>query len=311
MDMLRFVAPLLSFALLIGCAEGGDQVDAGADSGTAPPSDSGVVRDSGVAGCPSGQHECGGGCIDDLANEPMNGCRLGCGEPCPMPPDGVAACADDGTCTIGCELPFRLVDGECVCEARTCEDMGFMCGAPDDGCGMTLDCGTCMGDGDCIDGVCACSPDAEEPNDGPSGAPMIDSAPDTNTWERTYDAWNLDEADDEDWVRFSVEDTGLDNPSITVTLDQIPTGSNYDLAAYYVCDSGGENSSCGAGMPDNMLGNGCASASSGTTSETVRIDADCDRAFSSNDSGDLYIRVTSSTWGASCAPYRIRIRIES
>ena len=308
--MLRF-ALLLCACLLAACAEGGTDGDGGVDASTPPPGDSGVRRDSGPTGCPSGQHDCGGGCIDDLDNEPANGCRLGCGEACPTPPDGEAACAEDGTCTVGCTPPFRLVDGECVCEARTCEDMGVMCGAPEDGCGMTLDCGTCMGEGSCIDGLCACAPDAEETNDSSTTAPMIDSAPDENTWERTYDMWNLDEADDEDWVRFSVEDTGLDNPSITVTLDQIPMGSNYDLAAYYVCDSGGENSSCGAGMPDNMIGNGCASASSGTTSETVRIDADCDSAFSSNDSGSLFIRVTSSTWGGSCAPYRIRIRIES
>lgn len=284
------------------------------DGGPMTMRDGSTVRDSGPTTCTSGQHRCGGGCIDDLENLPENGCRNGCGEACTTPPDGVAACDADGACTVGCEPPFTLVGTECVCSPRTCADMSAMCGAPDDGCGTPLDCGTCDAGGVCDAGLCSCPMDALEPNDSRLAVTTpLESIPDVSDWDMTYTTWTLHDAGDEDWIRFQVADSGVfdSNPDITVVLDNIPSGSNYDLAAYYVCDSGNHNSSCTSGMVDNSVGNGCASASSGTTSEQVGIAADCANGVSTDDAGALWIHVTQRTFGGSCAPYRLRVHITS
>src|SRR5690606_29811798 len=118
---------LLLATLVTGCAGGGGGDAGSLDDGGAPPRDAGR-RDSGGGACPAGQHRCGAGCIDDLPNEPENGCRTGCGEPCPTPPAGEAACDESGACTFACPPPFHREGTECVCTARTCAELGFMCG---------------------------------------------------------------------------------------------------------------------------------------------------------------------------------------
>jgi hypothetical protein len=295
---------------LLGCAGGGG--GGNRDGATEDPDGGrtqtdGGRRDSGGGVCASGQHRCGGGCIDDLANEPANGCRYGCGEACPTPPDGSAACDEAGLCTFACPPPFHREGTECVCTARTCEELAFQCGAPDDGCGTTLDCGSCEGDGVCIEGACACTPDEREPNDSRLSVPMIGSLTDSPDSEATVDTLNLHDASDEDWFSFDVADNfDAGNPQINVTLDDIPAGSNYDLAAYYVCTSGGDSSTCTAGMADNMIGRGCASASSGTTSETVGLATECS---GSDDGGRLYLRITQRAFGGSCAAYLVHVAV--
>jgi hypothetical protein len=318
MSQLRFSVVSCLVLLATACADGGSTLDGstGGD-GAMSTSDGGgrdAGRDAGPASCPTGQHRCGGGCIDDLENLPENGCQYGCGEACPAPPDGVASCDADGACAFGCEPPFTLVDGECRCTPRTCADMGAMCGAPDDGCGVALDCGACSGGGVCDGGLCSCPEDALEPNDSRlSVTTPLAAIPDVEDWDMTYSMWTLHDAGDEDWIRFHLEDSGVfdANPEIVITLDSIPPGSNYDLAAYYVCDSGNHNSSCSAGMDDNSIGHGCASASSTTTSEYLSIAADCDNPGSTDDAGTIWIHVTSRTFGGSCAPYSLRVHITS
>lgn len=303
---MRFLRCFVCLALACGCAEGSDS-DAGVDGGPSTRRDAGPRDDAGPAGCPSGQHDCGGGCIDDLENVPEVGCRLGCGEACPTPPDGVAGCSDEGTCTTACEPPFREMDGVCVCTPRTCEDMGFMCGAPDDGCGTALDCGACEGDGVCTDGLCACPEDDEEPNDNRLSPPTIGALTDSPDSEATFSDFTLHDADDEDWFILDIsDDFDAGNPQITVILRSIPSGSNYDLAAYYVCGSGGDSSSCTSGAADNMIGRGCASSSSGSLQEQVGLDTECS---GSDDGGRLYLRVTSATWGGSCAAYELHVTV--
>ena len=44
------------------------------------------------------------------------------------------------------------VEGEC--EPQTCDELGIFCGATDDGCGNTLECGQCTGDNVCEEGIC-------------------------------------------------------------------------------------------------------------------------------------------------------------
>ena len=104
----------------VGCGETNDTPDSGT-----PREDAGTPLE-----CEAGQHRCGAGCIDDLANEPANGCRLGCGEPCPTPPDGEASCDEDGACVVACPPPFRLEGGECVCTPMDCTALGAMFSLP-------------------------------------------------------------------------------------------------------------------------------------------------------------------------------------
>jgi hypothetical protein len=311
--MLRLLRPVLLLSLLFAptaCAGGGggDGTDAGSmrvDAGPEP--------DAGPTDCPDGQHRCGGGCIDDLENLPENGCRLGCGEPCPTPPDGTASCTEEGECSFRCEPPFMEMDGMCVCMPRTCEEMGYMCGAPDDGCGNALDCGTCEGDSECVDGVCGCPEDAQEPNESRLEIDgTIDAIP-NESWTAEYTDFSIHAADDVDWLAWDVSDSGTfdSDPVIRIDLSGIPEGSNYDLSAYYVCDEGDDATTCGTGATDNMIGRGCSASSSGTTQEAVELQVECDRGLNTNDDGTLYVRITAPTWGGSCAPYTLTFDVES
>jgi hypothetical protein len=240
---------------------------------------------------------------------PENGCRLGCGEACPTPPDGDATCGTDGRCTFDCEPPFRREGDECVCTPRTCEDAMYMCGELDDGCGTPLDCGSC-GTGDCIDGTCRCSPDGHEANDSSTTAPNLGSFDDSDDPDDfILSDGTIDEMGDVDWYRFSITDgTDFGNPRLTVTLDQIPMGANYDVAAFYTCGGGSDASTCSMGTVDNTLGHGCAASASGTTAETVEIETECDH-LSTDDGGSLYVRVRAASWAGQCAAYRLTLRV--
>lgn len=308
---------LLSLLSLAGCANGGGgggMPDAGTDA-RVTTRDAGGGDDAGETSCGATQHACGGGCIDDLDNLPVNGCRLGCGEPCPTPPDGVASCDPEGLCTVGCEPPFVFRDGMCTCAPQTCADWGWTCGAPDDGCGTTLDCGSCTGAGVCAEGMCACMPDAAERNDSfidADGAPLLVDIPNED-WARVFTEYGLHDATDEDYFRFRVADSGAFNPEpeITVTLRGIPTGSDYDLAVSWVCDGTPNRSTCTAGAQSGLRGVTCSSSSSGTTSETVTVSVECRSSLTTDtdDSGTLYVHVSPATFGGSCMPYELDIDI--
>lgn len=158
-------------------------------------------------------------------------------------------------------------------------------------------------------GHCGCDADGHEPNDGNSTATVHpgDYA-DSDDPDITLSGYNLDAMDDTDWIRLHVVD-GFDggNPRMTVTLDNVPVGADYDLAAYYVCDSGGDNGSCNAGTPDDMLGRGCSDATVGTGISTVEIASDC-TGLGIDDDGTLYIRVTPRSFEG-CGDYRLQINI--
>ncbi len=297
------------FLLVFACA-GGDDGSGGDGGGSADggDDDAGSRRDAGgPPSCEDGQHLCGGGCIDDQPNEPDRGCRLGCGEACPIPEGGTATCTSDGECDFECGAAFVRGPDGCSCDARTCEDLGATCGEHDDGCGGTLTCGTCADGTDCVDGTCGCAPDAAEPNESrieTHDLPDFSDAPDTSM---TFDTFDLSDAEDEDWFTFAVsDDLDAGNPQVRVTLDGIPPGSDYDLGVWYVCAEGGEGTTCAAGAPENMIGRGCTSASSGTTSETVELDTNCS---GTDDGGTVYVRVTSSTWGGACGPYLLEVDV--
>lgn len=279
-----------------GRSDGGDEADAGGGGGT----------DAGAPGCPDGQHACGGGCIDDLDNLPDNGCRFGCGEPCPTRMGGSAGCSEAGTCTFECDPPFELEGEACVCAPMSCEDLGYMCGAPDDGCGVTIDCGTC-GDGDCVDGTCSCPPDAREPNNTQASAVDLGDATDAPDTNLVFGDFSLHSAMDEDWFTIDVsDDFDAGNPQVRVTVRDIPTGDDYDLGAWYVCDAGGDDHTCDAGGPDSSFGGGCVATSSGSTPETVEIATECS---STDESGQLIIRITASRVTGACANYELEVDV--
>ncbi|MDQ3033589.1 MAG: hypothetical protein M3Y87_14310 [Myxococcota bacterium] len=305
------LAALVVFAVA-GCAEGGGGLlgdaaigssrDGATERDGAPPRDSGRPTT-----CGEGQHACGGGCIDDLPNEPENGCRLGCGEPCDAPTSGTVSCSAAGTCDFTCTPPFRREGDDCVCAPRTCEEMGAMCGAPDDGCGMPLDCGSCDG-GSCIDGRCACTPDAREPNDSNTVAPNLGSFSDSDDPpDAVFGDMSIDEMGDVDWVRFTITD-GFDfgNPNLLVTLDQVPAGSTYALTAFFVCTSGGDSTSCAQGSSDNEIGRGCTASVSGGETGQVQLETECS---GTDEGGSLFVRVRASTWGGACDPHRVTLRV--
>jgi hypothetical protein len=119
----------------------------------------------------------------------------------------------------------------------------------------------------CTAGSCGCTLDANEPNNTyveVDSKPVLASIPNAS-WDGTYAMFGLHSASDVDWYRFDVTDMGTLNPEITVTLGNIPGGSDYELAAYYVCAAGGELTTCAVGSPDSgTIGEGCSSTNAGS-----------------------------------------------
>lgn len=141
------------------------------------PSPDGTICNGGGGSCSAGS------CVTTTCPSDQLPCGSTC---CPTYPGATVTCGFDGTCTytclegwIGCNGGFcdtdvhndenncgacgnacssgqTCVNGECVttCTPATCEDLGKTCGAHPDGCGGTLNCGTCSGGTRCVDGVC-------------------------------------------------------------------------------------------------------------------------------------------------------------
>lgn len=316
----------VSLAAIVGaCAEGdagptsGDAgardaaMDAGSRDATLDANGSDGAPPPDATSCPSGQHRCGAGCVADQPNLPERGCRLACGtDPCPTPMGGVALCTVEGRCEFECPAPWSRDGERCVCTAQRCEDLGATCGTYDDGCGGTLTCGMCGSGQSCDEEsrACECTADRGEPNPSSVTAfalPEFTDSPDTMM---SFGAdFGIGAADDVDFFSFHVVD-GFDtgNPVVRITLDGIPTGSNYDLAAWYVCDDGGNVSTCNIGAADSTLGAGCRATGAGTTIETVEIATDCDR-FGTGDDGTVYVRVTAPTWSGACDRYTLDIAV--
>jgi hypothetical protein len=208
----------------------------------------------------------------------------------------MAECNVDGTCGIrGC-IP------------DTCEDLGATCGPIDDGCGGRRNCGTCdvaLGQRCDLDvNTCVCDPDTNEPNDSSTGRPSLANLPDEPDSMFSFDG-TIHVDTDEDWYAVTVEDAGFGgNPIVTVELLTTPAGEDYDIAAYFVCTSGGDSSTCSMGLSDNMLGRGCTST--GTATDRVSLTSECSGI---TDSGTVYIRVRAASWGGACGMFTARITV--
>ena len=90
-------------------------------------------------------------------------------------------------------------------------------------------------------------------------------------------------------------------------LRRRPSARDFDLGVWYVCDGGGDASTCTTGTQDNMIGRGCTSSHPGITEENVDLPTDC--GFLANADGIMFARVTAPTFGGSCAPYALDVRV--
>lgn len=290
-------------------AEGGTDAgtDASRDGGGSDASLDMGRRDMGSS-CLTGTHLCGTTCINDRSNDPSIGCALGCEGPCPDgPAHSIASCNEDGECDFQCESPWVREFAECVCTPVTCETLHATCGAPDNGCGVPLSCGTCGTNEMCVEGACSCSPDPNEPNNTAGTARAIGSFNDADDEERTFTNSNIHASTDGDWFSFQVTDgNDFGDPHITVRLDSIPIGSNYDMELYFACDPGGDASTiedCTA-FSDGLGHDGCASRNSGTTREIATIIAHCS---TSSENGTALVHVIPSTWVNTCNNYSLNV----
>jgi len=70
----------------------------------------------------------------------------------------VVDCYQDNHCSSGyvCDKSGNWKDWKCIvqCTPKTCSQLGFNCGTADDGCGGTLNCGTCPVGETCQNNIC-------------------------------------------------------------------------------------------------------------------------------------------------------------
>jgi len=62
-----------------------------------------------------------------------------------------------GCTATSCGIGQVCSGGQC-CTPTTCAGRNATCGSIDDGCGGTLDCGSCSGFDSCVNNVCQCTP---------------------------------------------------------------------------------------------------------------------------------------------------------
>ena len=119
------------------CGEGGSPFSCGCEPATC--AEAGATCGTIPSGCGENQlTDCSGGMPND-----------GCPEGWSCNASKQCECVTDCVCTPPCEGGQICVGGECVCEADTCAGLEYTCGEHDDGCGGTLDCGTCVGGETC------------------------------------------------------------------------------------------------------------------------------------------------------------------
>jgi len=77
--------------------------------------------------------------------------------------DGNSTCNEDECSTDEhCNSGYACNGGTCECEPATCSDLGYECASVSDGCGNTLECGTCQEGYDCKSGKCEKEKEDEE-----------------------------------------------------------------------------------------------------------------------------------------------------
>ncbi|MCB9729391.1 MAG: hypothetical protein H6744_20050 [Deltaproteobacteria bacterium] len=165
----------------------------------------------------------------------------------------------------------------------------------------------------CQAGVCAGTviTDDDEPNASLGAAKAIPNTDDCTDWPgdaKTRQA-TIYPTGDVDWFSFKHSDkTGCDfYPQVEVS--GIPSGTNYQLCAYFKCADGSTSLSCDTGTASTSGGlSGCCSNLSGSQSERVKLNPSCDcGTFCFDDTGTVYVEVKAAPGsGASCNSYTLR-----
>jgi len=227
----------------------------------------------------------GRGCIDG------NNCTVG------------DMCQSDGTCLgipMSCTDPDQCTDsscdpatGQCTLSVKTgssCTDHDF-CTTSD----------KCNASGDCVGHA---SSDVYEENDSSVTAHYLGTVNDNEAYpHRTFQAY-LYGVGDVDWYRFHDNDTPWGAFHPRVDLSSVPSGHDYNLCAYFVCDSGDEDISCvhGSFATHGTL-KGCCSTSLGNWGEIVELDVNC--TGTTDESGDVYVQVYQASGAWVCIPYTL------
>lgn len=198
-------------------------------------------------------------------------------------------------------------DGDGGCIPQTCSALGYQCGDADDGCGATLHCGECGAESTCEDDhQCSCGADSYEPNevkeDAHSSAMTLTDDPFTSLSVTA----TLNSRSDQDWFVYDIHDACCaGNPNVTVRVLPLTgaTRDDYQLSAYYVCNSGEDESECVAGAADRSLGSGCIAT---PEMPYVQLDARCGGTI--DDDGKLYVHVSANS-SIMCASYNVTVQV--
>jgi len=122
----------------------------------------------------------------------------------------------------------------------------------------------------------------------------------------SFDIYTLHTTDDVDFYRVRVVDAAMSNPTIRVTLTGVPTVDDWEVAMWFTCDTGGDASLCNSGTDDATFGVGCADTTGTTGMARVQLQTFC---ATTDEDGDLLIRIMSSTWTNACMPYHLTVEV--
>jgi len=149
---------------------------------------------------------------------------------------------------------------------------------------------------------CVGSPaDVHEPNGTSGTAKYLGNTKDTTKFPKGAIQGYLFGTDKTDWYKYTVEDKVGGNVEPKVVLSQIPNGSNYDLCAYFTCDSTTKGVTCETGSSATYGGlKGCCSTKSSNSKETVKLNVNCSGW---DDGGTVHVRVTRISGGNTCDKY--------
>lgn len=212
------------------------------------------------------------------------------------------------------------------CAPRTCQAIGKKCGAHDDGCGGTLDCGKCV-DSVCTPKTCeelgktcgkqddacggfvecgpctACAPDANEGeagNNTPDKASDLGALTDTPASNRNLPSLTVGDGD-EDWYKFTVSDGGfMGNPEIVASV----SGASVEVGVFYMCNSAENFAECpnATDKPDTTVGMGCVGKDKATLTTSCK---------GINENGTAWVRVRKSAPGGAqaCLTYTLDVKV--
>lgn len=188
---------------------------------------------------------------------------------------------EDSDGGVGAEGPGEP-EGPGSCTPRTCEDLMYECGSPDDGCGNPLYCGDCEDAIACNEGQCVCPADNYETSTEALRGTLVDVDDSV-----VMTQGRISGSSDVDEYAFEVIDSGFGgNPIVTITMTQGMAGVKISEARY-LCASGGDENAV------NL------------TDTTVEIATEC---AGSEEDGTLLVTLTKNDRTTEdCIPYEFSV----